>query len=168
MMDKKLVGLIEELKTISPMPEDEKLTQELLVKYETILTELSGYRDSSIITPLIESFGYGNAYELYWMTLHLLEKLDLDKLYRTLLEKIDNGEKGSRLWSAYMLMRFRNPDAAPVITKLLDDPNELIRAQALETLSVLDPENVKGYFTLLKNDPSKVVKEKIEFLAGNM
>lgn len=78
--------LLTRLESMIPMPSDDKLSDKVLTEYQTIIDDLGPIVDETCITPLIQSFGYGDAFEVYWSVVHLLESLDEKKL-RTALRK---------------------------------------------------------------------------------
>src|SRR5512145_2832414 len=98
-MDIALGELRARLEQISPMPDDDspELTMDRLREYEEVIRaiesmgEQSGERDPELIAPLIRSFGNGDAFGLYWATLHLLERYPLDQLRSALRNAIETG-----------------------------------------------------------------------------
>jgi HEAT repeat protein len=158
--------LMQLLAEISPMPDDETLTQESLEKYRKIVDELYTLSDPRSIVPLIQSFGYGYGLEVYWTTLHALEKFDPDILFPLLREAVQRGERGSRMWGAYMLGRHRRTEDVPILIAALRDSEYLVRENALVALGMIGDPSARPVIEELLNDPveevRKVAKESLE------
>jgi HEAT repeat protein len=157
----KVDDLITALRAISPMPDDDDidaLTEEILIKYESIVKELGELQDPKAIVPLINSFGYGEGFGLYRSTLYYLEKFDLGLLYPQLIDAVRTGEKGPRMWTTFMLGRIRNPEAVDDLIALLQDDYELVRANAAMALGMIRDKKAKPHLEACKNDVSEEVK----------
>jgi hypothetical protein len=159
-MSDRLNELIAQLENLSPMLEDKHLSEQVLIEYERIVTEISNYKDPAVISPIVNSFGYGEGFGLFWTAMQFLETFEPKDLNAILLNAIVAGERGSRLWATRMLMRARNYDAIPKVVTLLDDPNAQIRVQALRALSVLDSTKIEDYISKLDEDSSPEVRSE--------
>jgi hypothetical protein len=77
--------LMENLQDLSPIPRDELLLDEelRLTQYQEIVTELydnSEFVTSNHIPTLLNAFGLGSGFGLYWTVLHILEQLPWEDL----------------------------------------------------------------------------------------
>ncbi len=162
----KIDDLINELSKISPMPDDNTLTPEVLQDYEVIVSELALLKDPKCILPLIKSFGYGEAWGLYWTTLHLLEEFAVEQVDLLLIESLSTEGKGTRMWAAYMLGRSRNIQAVDGLINLLKDPNELVRYNAATALGMIGDSKARPYLEAIKNDTSTEVRNAVEGALG--
>jgi HEAT repeat protein len=158
----KIDDIIKELNNISPMPDDDHLTKEVLIKYEVIIRKMALIKDPKCIFPLINSFGYGEANGLYWTVIHLLEEFEIEQVDPLLIESLSNGEKGTKMWAAYMLGRSRNNNAVDELIKLLKDTNELIRHNAAMALGMIGDNKAIPYLKEIKNDNSYEVRVAVE------
>lgn len=158
----KIDDLINELKQISPMIDDNQITAGILTKYELIVKEISLFKDPKCILPLINSFGYGEANGLYWTTLHLLEEFEVEQVDPLLIKSLSNGEKGTKMWAAYMLGRSKNADAVDELINLLKDKNEFIRRNAAMALGMIGEIKSRPYLEAIKNDNSNEVRIAVE------
>lgn len=130
--------LIKKLEAMSPLPDDNTVSQQTLETYEQIIDELFSVKDTRVIQPLINSFGYGDGYGLYSSVVTLLENFDYQAVKPYLIQAVQKGEPGSRMWAAQMLGRARDEDARPYLSELLNDPAELVQSFAASALKKLD------------------------------
>jgi hypothetical protein len=158
----KIDELINQLKQISPMPDDDKITSAILTKYEVIIREIAVLKDSKCILPLINSFGYGEANGLYWITLHLLEEFEIHQVDPLLIKSLSTAEKGTKMWASYMLGRSKNIEAVDVLTNLLKDTNEFVRYNTVMDLGMIGEIRAKEYLEAMKNDNSDEVRIAVE------
>jgi len=176
-MNDRIDELIRLLKELSPMPDDDSpdLTVERLNRYGEVVDQIREMIDQSesgkdprLIKPLIRSFGYGDAYEGYWPVIHILERFSSETLRPALREAIQTGERGARLWCAYMLGRERNREDVPILMAALKDPEWKVRYNALDALSMIGDLSAKAAMAELLNDPveevRKMAREDIEAL----
>jgi len=158
----KIDDLINELKQISPMLDDNKITSGMVTKYEVIVREIALLKDPKCILPLINSFGYGEANGLYWTTLHLLEEFEIEQVDPVLIKSLLYGEKGTRMWAAYMLGRSKNVGAVDELISLLKDTNEFVRHNATMALGMIGEIKARPYLEAIKNDNSNEVRIAVE------
>jgi hypothetical protein len=109
-----------------------------LTLQQSNLSHNAGARDTRLVDALIASFGYGDAYEMYWSTMHALEKFPLDWLRSALRHALAHGKPGARLWSAKMLGRQRNSEDRPLLIEALSDVADKVRLNAQLALDMLD------------------------------
>ncbi len=163
--------LIQTLESLSPMPSDDspQLTVERLRSYGKVITQIyervsdsEAKRDIRFIKPLIQSFGYGDAYESYWPVIHILEKYPADILRPALRQAIETGEPGMRMWCTCMLGRHRESEDIPVLVAALKDPKSKVRYNALEALAMIGDLVSKSAIEALLNDPVEQVRRMAE------
>src|SRR5689334_18467131 len=111
--------LIEQLKQISPMPDDKDLIDEILIRYRTLVEELGKTSDPIIIDPLLYSVGFLDGEGLYDAVVYYLEKFEIAEVLPHLIEATKYGQRGTRYWSARMLGRIGTPEIIPSILALL-------------------------------------------------
>lgn len=163
--------LISALSAISPMPDDEDedaLTESVLDDYHKIVSKLGELKDPKSIVPLIDSFGYGDGFGVYWTTLHTLEKFGYELLNPLLIDAIRKGEKGSRMWAAYMLGVSRCREAIDDLISLLKDDNELVRAKSALALGMIGDRWAIPYLEAIGNDVSEAVRSRVEQAIDDM
>lgn len=149
------------------MPDDDspELTASRLAEYEAVigqiaaLTRQTHLRDPRLIEPLIASFGYGDAFGLYWATLHLLEEFPSEILRPVLGAALQTGRPGARLWCAYMLGVQRNRHDVPVLVRALQDPMSEVRYYALMALAMIGDASVTTEMRKLLHDPVRKVQQ---------
>jgi len=176
-MNNSMSELIQALEELSPMPTDDDpaLTVERLRRYNevteqvyTIVGQSEGGGDTRLIEPLIRSFGYGDAYESYWTVINILEKFPYDILRSALREAVQTGERGARMWCAYMLGCQRNREDVPALVAALKDSEYKVRYNAVMALSMIGDLSSKAAMEELLNDPNeevqKMAMESIEAL----
>jgi HEAT repeat protein len=161
-MTSRVSELLSQLRKISPLPDDSSLSEELLTTYEKIVNQLAQLRDPSAIQPLLESFGYGTGYGLYWTVVHFLEQFGHEQIDPLLISALQKGQPGTQMWAALMLGRSRNKAAIPQLAALLDSPKELVRASAVAALGAIDGMLARPYIERLRNDPSREVRAAAE------
>ncbi|HWI60978.1 MAG TPA: HEAT repeat domain-containing protein [Symbiobacteriaceae bacterium] len=160
-MDKSVASLLDRLRRISPMPEDDLLPVPLINSYQEIVSELAQYRHPDTIRPLIDSFGYGEADGAYWSTLHLLESFPWALVEPELIAAIQAGMSGPSQWAAYMLGRKRSQPAVQFLIGLLQHDKPLVRASAVLALaSIGDPAAIEA-LTALRADPAVEVRNEV-------
>jgi hypothetical protein len=141
------------------MPSDDALTEGLLTRHEEIISSLRPVANEDCIEPLIASFGYGDAFEGYWPILHLLVSLPRHLLHQALLRALQGGADGARMWSAFMLGRQREESDVAALVKAIDDPCELVRANAVRSLGAIGTSDAVKAVRGKADDPSKKVRE---------
>ena len=94
--------------------------------------------------------------------MHLLEKFDTNDLLPHLLDAAKSGEPGSRMWAALMLGRNRDRKAVSVLVKLLEDPKEDVRANAILSLSMLGDPSTRKAIEQLQQDSSEEVRDAVD------
>ncbi|HWI60976.1 MAG TPA: HEAT repeat domain-containing protein [Symbiobacteriaceae bacterium] len=160
-MDRSISILLDRLRRISPMPEDDLLPAPLIITYQEIVSELAQYRHPDTIRPLIDSFGYGEADGAYWSTLHLLESFPWELVEPELKSAILTGLAGPSQWAAHMLGRKKSQAAVPSLVGLLKHDKPLVRASAVLALaSIGDPAALEAVRGLL-DDPSVEVRNEV-------
>ncbi|MEO8286365.1 MAG: HEAT repeat domain-containing protein [Chloroflexota bacterium] len=141
LQDNQIDTLLTRLKNLFPIPDDEIASREFLTEYEAIFDQLETQPDLlnrlDVVPVLVEAFGNGGGYGLYWLPLHLLEKFDSPQVYPVLIEALQSGSAGSRKWAAYMLGRGRDKSAIPYLELLLGDPETAVRETALQALEMI-------------------------------
>jgi hypothetical protein len=88
------------LAKLSPMPSDEALENDpdRIERYTDILhalkpvRETEGQFDCRIVEALINSFGPGDCFEVYWSTLHLIEASQCSETYQLVEHSLVTGE----------------------------------------------------------------------------
>jgi hypothetical protein len=151
-------NLIKSLREISPMPNDEVLTEALLIRHEEIIKSLRPIANQDCIEPLIASFGYGDAFEGYWPVVHLLESLPGHALHKALLRALVEGSDGARMWSAFMLGRQREENDVGALVKAIDDSCELVRANVVISLGAIGSRDALMAVFGKAQDPSPRVR----------
>jgi len=163
--------LLKNLAVLSPMPADDDpgLTVDRLQNYNEVLERVHAFlrqhqaetsSDQRLITALIRSFGYGDAYESYWATVHALEKYSTDQLRIPLHDALRSGAIGARMWSAFMLGRQRNPSDLPLLISALEDPAPKVRYNALGAIAMIGDSNARAAVEGLFHDPDEAVRKK--------
>lgn len=162
-MNKRLDELLAQLKQLSPMPDDQSITQEQIDAYAEVIDQLyyalREDNDPRAIQPLIDSFGYIDGFGVYQTTLTILGRFSDNQLMPHLLESVQHGERGSRAWSALMLGHTEDRAVVPYLLPLLNDPEEYVRGNAAIALgNIGDPSTLQA-IEKLKDDPSLEVRE---------
>lgn len=150
--------LIRRLAELSPMPDDSELTNEIVAEYMSLVAEIKEFKDPRTITVLVNSFGYGSGFGVYWETLRVLEEFDTASLFPMLVDCIKAGQRGARMWAAYMLGRIRSKEALDTLIMLLNDENELVRGNAAMALGMIGDEKALPYLEKLKADSAVAVR----------
>lgn len=159
--------IIQVLETFAPMPSDDdvELTAERLNTYSDTVEKLykelraNPERDGRLLMPLINSLGYGEGNGVYWTTLHALEKFPLARLRSALREGLEKGERGPRMWCAYMLGRIRDSNDTPILIAKLRDPEPYVRINVLDALAMIGDLSVRSLMEELLNDPEEDVRK---------
>lgn len=157
-------NLLEQLQTLTPMPDDQVATAEVIDHYDYIVERLTEFKDPRCIQPLIESFGYIDGFGVYWRALHLLEDFGTEQITPFLLAALSHNNRGTKYWATFMLMRIRNNEAIPQLIKLTGDEAEYVRSEAALALSVLGGVAMKPHLEKLRDDPSEEVRSTIEHI----
>ncbi len=150
----------EQLQALSPMPDDRTLDEhpELYDRYEEMLKALKEEMTPSLIAAALKTFGYGQANEMYWSMVHLLEAQPRDQLHKALRTSLATGAAGERLWAAEMLGRFADPADVEVLVKKLDDPKDLVRGSVVSALGRIGDARAVPALEKMAADPSPEVQ----------
>ncbi|HSH02971.1 MAG TPA: HEAT repeat domain-containing protein [Anaerolineae bacterium] len=151
----KLPELLKALESISPLPEDDKCSEELLGQYQELLMIAETFDDPRLIKPLLQSVGYGYGFGLYHTVRHILESYPAEDLLPALLQGLQDANAGTRMKCADMLGPFENPNHIPYLLPLLQDDKELVRACAGLSLSrfAKNYPEIEVQLLQLKDDP---------------
>ena len=168
-MNDRMLELVARLERISPMPDDDssELTVPLLAEYEQVIRQIEEAAkqapelDPALIQPLIASFGYGDAFGLYWATLHLLEDFPSEQLRPALCEAVQTGKPGARMWSAYMLGVQRDRHDIPVLVGALKDSMSEVRYYTLMALAMIGDSSATVAMESLLQDPDPKVRKAV-------
>jgi HEAT repeat protein len=165
-MNERLDELLTQLKQLSPMPDDQSVSQEQLDAYSTVIDELYHVlkqdNDPRAIQPLIDSFGYIDGFGVYHTTLTILGRFDDKQLMPHLLDAVQHGERGSRAWAALMLGHTQDRAVVPYLLPLLNDPEEHVRADAAIALGNIGDPSTRQAIEQLKSDPSIEVRDAVD------
>ena len=153
--------LLDQLRAISPLSEDDFLSEEELETYCIITDELAQYTDNRVIQPPIQSFGYGLGYEAYGVVVRQLEQYAPDLIFPYLVDAVQHGERGSRMWATRMLGRQENSRAIPYLRPLLEDPEVFVRVEAVHALGRLDDQASRPILEQMQADPSADVRSVV-------
>jgi len=127
------------LEELSPMPSDEALENdtERIDRYAAILQafeDMDGQHDCRIVAALINSFGPGDGFEMYWSTVHLIEAAQCAETYRLIERSLVTGASGVRKWCCLLLGRKRNPANLDLLIARLEDPDAVVVYEALRAI----------------------------------
>lgn len=164
-MNKRLEELLAELQQMSPMPDDDAVTQEQLDAYWRVIHELEEVleqdKDPRAIQPLIASLSIGG-YGLYQRPYTMLGMFDDEQVKPHLLDAVQHGERGSRAWAALMLGETKDRAVIPYLLPLLSDPEEHVRANAAFAVGMIGDPATRQAIGQLQNDPSEEVRDAVE------
>lgn len=169
----KLDELLNKIKKMSPLPDDEEMTEELINEYVEVFEEIEEkYKDPRAIPVLIESLGIGEGYGVYQTVLSYLEHFNPEDLLPHLFKAVQHGPDGARKWGARLLGTLRDNRALPYLLPLLNDPEEEVRIESVIALEMIgDPAVIPGLQSTQKNDSSMRVRkyagEALEALKNN-
>jgi hypothetical protein len=127
------------LEELSPMPSDEALENdpERIDRYADILHDLKkpreteGRLDCRIVEALINSFGPGDGFEVYWSTVHLIEAAQCVETYHLIELSLASGAPGVRKWCCFLLGRKRDPANLGLLIERLHDSDVVVVHEAL-------------------------------------
>jgi HEAT repeat protein len=165
--------LLIELQSISPMPGDEELEAvpeegfDRLDRYVALLMTIrQAVQDEyppEVIPTLLSSFGIGDAYEVYWTALHLIESFpDKQALARLIQQASQSPNPGTRKWCCHLMGRRRSLDDLPFLLERVNDEVTIVRIWAMEYgLSMLAqvhalPEAIPVLTALLNDEQASV------------
>ena len=138
----RLLALLAELRALSPMPDDkelEALEEEGSRRLDRYVELIRGIRQETktafpveVISVLLSSFGVGEGFESYWLTLHLIETFPDKQLLHGLIQNTcKDPNAGTRLWSCRLLGRWRSIEDLPFLLDRLKDDVAEVRLEAL-------------------------------------
>ena len=103
--------LIERLARLGPLPDDAAATQEQLDEFGGIIDGIvAAPPDSDCIRPLLNTFGYGDGFGLYFHGANALLKQDRDAVVAAALDALESVPEGPRRWAMETLRRMREKD----------------------------------------------------------
>lgn len=159
MTDLQIDELIFELSRISPMPDDSTVTQAVLDKYRFTVEALARYagQDKRIIEPLVNSFGTGEGFGLFWSALHALEKFPVSDTLAPLKRGLHAPSAGVRRWSILLLERCGDDELAAIALAATNDAHESVRCEGIRILGNLDSKTFLRIVDRLLTDKSERV-----------
>ena len=165
--------LLRELAALSPMPDDETLCKmededrfALLEKYEKVMKDLYPLADESCIQPVLNSFGYVDPHgSVYWAGVNLWASLrgevEPSVFENTIRQALHSEVPAKRLWATKMIWKLWDPKYVDMIWSVLEDPMELIRESAVETLETFNNPEALPWLEPMKKDPSERVRRAV-------
>lgn len=164
-------NIISELLAILPLPDDEILDAmdveravPLLKQFGDALQALKPLLDETCIEPLLYAFGYGDAYGGYWTVLHMLESL-LEKhvseevFYAAVIQALQYGHAGSRLWAAYLIGRTHDPKYLEPLLTSLHDPKQQVRENVIQAIQMLGDARAIPALQEVQKDPDPKIRK---------
>jgi hypothetical protein len=130
------------LEELSPMPSDEALENdtEWIDRYAAILQtleELNGQHDCRIVAALINSFGPGDGFEVYWSTVHLIEASQCAETYYLIEHFLVAGSPGVRKWCCLLLGRTGYSANLGLLIGRLEDSDTMVIVEALSAIRMV-------------------------------
>jgi hypothetical protein len=167
------------LEELSPMPSDEALENEpkRLERYADVLHDLKvvreaeGQLDCRIVAALINSFGSGDGFEVYWSTVHLIEAAQCVETYHLIERSIAIGSSGVRKWCCLLLGRKRNPVDLSLMIARLEDADAVVVHEALGAIRKIGynypvPEAIASVAALTAHPNPEIVSAAQETLTA--
>ena len=160
--------LIEGLASLTPMPDDEEVTQEQLNEYAELCWSIARTmnKDPDFVSPLLDSFGYGDVNDAYASNSHYFFGLeDREFVLSEFAKRLQSGTDGSKMWSLYCLAEFHKAGQPEIENELeliqgcLIGP-ELVRDEAAHCLGALCVERADQILESLVNDSSERVRDR--------
>lgn len=143
MSEMELRAHLRALSKMSPMPDDDVLegAPEQIDQYasllEAIQQEIGSHFDPVVVEALVGSFGVGDGFEVYWSTVHLIEKFRNVSTYAVLRKEAIDGPAGVRKWCCLMLGRRRDPEDLPILLSCLHDSEPRVVHEALRAIRMI-------------------------------
>lgn len=143
MSDADVQAILDALKQMSPMPDDHVLEHdsELIDRYSRLIARLEtaagDQAEPGLIERLVNSFGLGDGFEVYWSTVHLIERYRSPTTYSVIQRGALSGAPGVRKWCCLLLGRRREPEDLEMLLACLvaDEPQVVCEAlQAIEMI----------------------------------
>ncbi len=165
-MNPHITQLLEQLKPMSPMPDDDEITQEQIDAYgaifDQIWEEVEKVPDIAVVPALLASLGYPDNYEMYQSVLLVMAKFSNQQLLPYLIDAVRHGPKGGRMYAALQLGYTHDPSVTQYLLPLLSDPAEHVRAHAALALSIIAEPSTRIAVVALLKDPSLEVRDAVE------
>ena len=147
-MDSNQNDLIARLKSVSPLPNDSELGNEefdeIFSKWEEVIEVLQDDFRLEYLKPILESFGEGTGFGVYWTCVHKIEAclaneaFDLDSYVSELIPLLKHPNTGTREWSLELIGRLIRGGSISIpaeLRLLIDDTSPIIRERVEQILS---------------------------------
>lgn len=135
--------LLDALRSISPLPDDEALANapELIDQYAELLRGIAEDIDTQFVpeavASVLQSFGVGDGYGAYWTAVHFIERGGGDAIYPLVRDAVRTGAPGTRKWGCLLLARRRDPQNLQLFLGCLADPETEVVAEAVGGIRLL-------------------------------
>ena len=160
------MDILETINKVTPMLTDLQLEEhpEYYEWHDTMMELLETQMKPTLIRPVLKTFGYGYANEGYFSVVYLLETQPAEELHKALRDSLVKGHDGERMWAAYMLGRYEDPDDIHMLLTQLAEPKELARREVVTALSRFDdPRVLPALLNLQTNEKSEAVQSSLKY-----
>jgi len=145
-----------------PMPDDTKVSQDLMNEYNSVREYFLLEPHEECIPLFLHSFGERDGYGVYQLVEDVLLKFDKSKVVRHLLKSLRSKHRSVRYWSAQISASFADKRLLEPLCGLLRDDDSDIRFAVITALSQIEDKKV---LPTLKEALSKEKDEEVkEFL----
>ena len=151
----KIIGLLKELRAMSPMPEDEVLIamgggagdtiDQFVLRYDEIIRilydlpvhELTKEMQQQIVRTLLDSLSVGGTFEIVEGVQNAIYRYPDAIFYEIVEDRIWHGRDGTRMWSVVLLACKGRITDLPVFLQMMHDPCEDVQEWSLEAIEWL-------------------------------
>lgn len=151
------------LKEHQPMPCDEKLTKDIIQKYEEIRKFFLSNKDEECIPLLLNSFGGKDGFGVYQMVEEVIMMFDKKEVLPHIVNAFENSSEGVIYWNVQIASNFPDEILFKPLVEILRNGDEDTKLATITALAQLALNNIKviDVIEVIKKEASITTDEDI-------
>lgn len=142
-----------------PMPDDDKLSEELIYQYDQVRKFLAAHPSEDGVRLILTSFGIGDGWGVYPLVEDAVRTVSAEVVVEHLTRTLRSPFVGVRYWGAQIAAYYEDRRLIEPLRDLLYDSSEDVRAAAVVSLEKYIDEGLKETLrSMLSRDSSASVR----------
>jgi hypothetical protein len=163
------IEAIEFLKQHQPLPDDDKLTKEIIDNYDAVRKYFKLNPDEECIPLFLNSFGYVDGFGVYQLIEDIISLFDREKVVPHLKKALQSQFRGVRYWNTQIAAIFPNNELINELKNRLMEDDFDMRYAAITALEQIGGSEVKIILEqALKNEDEDELKDLLREAIKNI
>lgn len=160
---------IEFLSKYQPLPDDDKLTKEIIDNYDAVRKYFKDNPDEECVPLFLNSFGYVSGFGVYQLIEDVIRLFDKDKVIPHLKQALSSQYRGVRYWNTQIAAIFPDNELIQELGNRLKEDDFDMRYAAITALEQVGGLEVKTLFKYaLDKEDEEELKELLSEAIKNI